>query len=208
MALQIRGLWSVKLWRLWSAECASRVLGIFERERSSPSPRDAIDTAKAFARGYCSPTQLYTARTRVVQHLREAETRRDAPSEAARYAELAAIACCDAHESLTAVTEAARAVFLSRGDQAAESERLSQLLLLLQCAELHRLVDRNEVIVLCDQLESSGVSFDSLESSRIELQQMSTTADKALADIAVFILELPDDICQTASLRNHVAARG
>ena len=53
--------WNDATQRLFAADCAERVLPIYERDRDDPRPRQAIDTARRFARGEATREELSAA---------------------------------------------------------------------------------------------------------------------------------------------------
>ena len=100
----------------WAADCAERVLGIFEFESpTDPRPRDAIARSRAFARG-----ELHAAgeiRRRFIAGRAAREVTTPAAIAAARAAAQAAgVAHMGAH-ALGAAAYAAKAAGLSRLDQ-------------------------------------------------------------------------------------------
>lgn len=112
----------------WAADCAERVLPLFEREAPDDDrARDAIDRARAFARGEL--TAAGEIRRRFVAGRAAASARTPAGRSAARAAAQAAgVAHMGAH-ALGAAAYAATAVGLSRPDapDAIETEVRRQL---------------------------------------------------------------------------------
>ena len=100
----------------WAADCAERVLGIFESESpTDPRPRDAIARSRAFARGELDAAGEIRRRFIAGRAAREVTT--PAAIAAARAAAQAAgVAHMGAH-ALGAAAYAAKAAGLSRPDQ-------------------------------------------------------------------------------------------
>lgn len=112
----------------WAAECAERVLGLFEAEAPSDDrPRAAIARARAYARG-----ELDTAaeiRRRFAGGVRAGEVRSSAALAAARAAGQAAAVCHMGAHALGAAAYAARAAGLAAPEhpQSAQDEIRWQL---------------------------------------------------------------------------------
>ena len=109
----------------WAADCAERVLGLFEAEAPGDSrPRDAIARARAFARGELAVAELI--RDRFIGGGAAREVRAPAAAAAARAAgQAAAIAHMGAH-ALGAAAYAAKAAGLAapkRPDAVSEEVR-------------------------------------------------------------------------------------
>jgi hypothetical protein len=107
----------------YAAECAHRVLPLFERDAPADSrPRDAIDAALVFSRGGERTAALWTSSLAAFKAAREASS--PAAVEAARAASLAAAAAylhplASAHQVkhiLGAAAHAARAAEVEAGD--------------------------------------------------------------------------------------------
>jgi hypothetical protein len=100
---------------VWAADCAERVLGIFEAEAPEDSrPRDAIARLRAFARGELGVAE---ARRRFVAHAAAREVRAPAAVAAARAAgQAASIPHMGAH-ALGAAAYAAKAAGLAHPDR-------------------------------------------------------------------------------------------
>ena len=105
---------------VWAADCAERVLGLFEAEAPRDSrPRDAIARLRAFARGELGVAET---RRRFVAHAAAREVSAPAAVAAARAAgQAASIAHMGAH-AFGAAAYAARAVGLAMPDRP-EAER-------------------------------------------------------------------------------------
>lgn len=112
----------------WAADCAERVLPLFEAEApEDPRARDAVDRARAFARGELTAAE--EIRRRFVAGRAAASARTPAGRAAARSAAQAAgVAHMGAH-ALGAAAYAAVATALARGDDqgAADAEVRWQL---------------------------------------------------------------------------------
>jgi len=91
--------------RLWMADCAARVLHIYEKTETSTAPREAIIAARQYARG-----EIEAAARAARAAARAAEAARDAVRDAAGAAEAAAWAAGDAAEDAawSAAEDAAR----------------------------------------------------------------------------------------------------
>lgn len=117
-----------RLTAAWAADCAERVLGLFEAERpDDPRPRLAIARARAFARG-----ELDTAaeiRRRFENGGAARAARSPAAAAAARAAGQAAAVCHMGAHALGAAAYAVRAASLAAADpiRAAEEEMHWQL---------------------------------------------------------------------------------
>lgn len=100
---------------VWAADCAERVLGVFEAEAPGDSrPRDAIARLRAFARGELGVGE---ARRRFVAHAAAREVSAPAAEAAARAAgQAASIPHMGAH-ALGAAAYAAKAVGLAFPDR-------------------------------------------------------------------------------------------
>jgi hypothetical protein len=100
---------------VWAADCAERVLGLFEAEAPGDSrPRDAIDRLRAFARGELGVGE---ARRRFVAHAAAREVSAAAAVAAARAAgQAASIPHMGAH-ALGAAAYAAKAAGLAASDR-------------------------------------------------------------------------------------------
>lgn len=99
----------------WAAECAERVLGIFESESPTDArPRDAIARARAFARGELDAAG--EIRRRFVAGRAAHGVTPPAMAAARAAAQAAGVAHMGAH-ALGAAAYAAKAVGLSRADQ-------------------------------------------------------------------------------------------
>ena len=100
----------------WAADCAERVLGLFETEAAGDSrPRDAIARARAFARGELDVVEQI--RRRFVGNAAAQEVRTPAAVAAARAAgQAAAIPHMGAH-ALGAAAYAAKAAGLAAADR-------------------------------------------------------------------------------------------
>lgn len=85
--------WNERTQRLFAADCAERVLPIYERARPGDSrPRVAVETARLFARGVATRDELFTARDAAWSAAMAAarDAARDAAGDAARDAAWAA----------------------------------------------------------------------------------------------------------------------
>ncbi|MBV9337735.1 MAG: hypothetical protein JO243_17760 [Solirubrobacterales bacterium] len=104
-----------RLVAVWAADCAERVLGLFEAEAPSDSrPRDAIARLRAFARGELGVGE---ARRRFVAHAAAREVSAPAAVAAARAAgQAASIPHMGAH-ALGAAAYAAKAAGLATPDR-------------------------------------------------------------------------------------------
>ncbi len=100
----------------WAADCAERVLGVFEAEAFGDSrPRDAIARARAFAHGELGVAE--EIRRRFVGQAAAREARTDAAAAAARAAgQAAAVPHMGAH-ALGAAAYAAKAAGLAASDR-------------------------------------------------------------------------------------------
>jgi hypothetical protein len=100
---------------VWAADCAERVLGLFEAEApEDPRPRDAIARLRAFARGDLGVAE---ARRRFVAHAAAREVSGPAAVAAARAAgQAASIPHMGAH-ALGAAAYAAKAAGLAAPDR-------------------------------------------------------------------------------------------
>jgi hypothetical protein len=100
----------------WAADCAERVLGLFETEAAADSrPRDAIARARAFARGELDVAEQI--RRRFVGNAAAQEVRTPAAAAAARAAgQAAAVPHMGAH-ALGAAAYAAKAAGLAAADR-------------------------------------------------------------------------------------------
>lgn len=105
----------------WAADCAERVLGLYEAERPSDGrPRAAIARTRAFARG-----ELNTAdeiRRRFADGGAAREAKSPAAAAAARAAGQAAAVCHMGAHGLGAAAYAARAVSLAASDPLGTAE--------------------------------------------------------------------------------------
>lgn len=112
----------------WAADCASRVLALFEAEApEDPRPRDAIERAREFARGELDAAQEIRERF-VAGRAARAVTSPAAVAAARSAAQAAAVAHLGAH-ALGAAAYAAKAAGLApnAGTDAAERETDWQL---------------------------------------------------------------------------------
>lgn len=101
----------------WAADCAERVLALFESESPADSrPRDAIARTRAFARGELGAAGEIRRRF-VAGHAARDVTTQPAIAAARAAAQAAGVAHMGAH-ALGAAAYAARAAGLSRPDQA------------------------------------------------------------------------------------------
>jgi hypothetical protein len=100
---------------VWAADCAERVLGLFEAEApGDPRPREAIARLRAFARGELGVTE---ARRRFVAHAAAREVSAPAAVAAARAAgQAASVPHMGAH-ALGAAAYAAKAAGLAAPDE-------------------------------------------------------------------------------------------
>ena len=100
---------------VWAADCAERVLGLFESEAPGDSrPRDALARLRAFARGELGVAE---ARSRFVAHAAAREVSASAAAAAARAAgQAASIPHMGAH-ALGAAAYAAKAAGLALSDR-------------------------------------------------------------------------------------------
>jgi hypothetical protein len=103
---------------VWAADCAERVLGVFEAAAPGDSrPRDSIARTRAFARGELGVAE--EIRRRFVGQAAAREARTDAAAAAARAAgQAAAVAHMGAH-ALGAAAYAAKAAGLAAPDRPA-----------------------------------------------------------------------------------------
>ncbi len=112
----------------WAADCAERVLGLFEAEAPKDGrPRAAVNRARAFARGEMGTAE--GIRRRFVGGVPAEEIKTPAAAAAARAAGQAAAVCHMGAHALGAAAYAARAVSLAAPDlpRAAEDEIRWQL---------------------------------------------------------------------------------
>ncbi|MDE3086448.1 MAG: hypothetical protein KGJ77_06745 [Acidobacteriota bacterium] len=100
----------------WAADCAERVLGVFEAEAPDDGrPRALIARARAFARG--EPDAAEEIRRRFVGGVRAGEVKAPAAAAAARAAGQAVAVCHMGAHALGAAAYAAHAVGLSDPDR-------------------------------------------------------------------------------------------
>jgi len=122
--------------RLWMADCAARVLHIYERAETSEAPRNAIIAARQFARGEIDDAAWAAARDAAWgAALAACNAACDAACDAAWAAALAAVAAAwaagdAAEDAARAAWDAARAAWdaaRAAGDDAGDAEEAWQL---------------------------------------------------------------------------------
>jgi hypothetical protein len=118
------------------------------------------------------------------------------------------MACCAVHsgdytQEVAALASAASAVREYKTSFAAgEDERFAQIVELLYTAQLRRLYSNDELVVLCDRIETRGGDLSPIETSKMALQNDSTAvSDRAKATLAVHILEMPMDVVTNGELQ-------
>ena len=143
-----------QLLALWAAQCAEHVLHLFEAEEpSDPRPRDAIDAARAWARGDLT---MMDARARGGHAMGAARPLRGAPRFAAYAAGQAACVGHVAEHDLGAAAYAIKAVQAAHPDQV-NARRLER------DWQRDQLPDRVRALVLEDQVRRNAICWSVFE---------------------------------------------
>jgi hypothetical protein len=143
-----------QLLALWAAQCAEHVLHLFEAEEpSDPRPRDAIDAARAWARGDLT---MMDARARGGHAMGAARPLRGAARFAAYAAGQAACVGHVAEHDLGAAAYAIKAVQAAHPDQV-NARRLER------DWQRDQLPDRVRALVLEDQVRRNAICWSVFE---------------------------------------------
>jgi len=143
-----------QLLALWAAQCAEHVLHLFEAEEpSDPRPRDAIDAARAWARGDLT---MMDARARGGHAMGAARPLRGAPRFAAYAAGQAACVGHVAEHDLGAAAYAIKAVQAAHPDQV-NARRLER------DWQRDQLPERVRTLVLEDQVRRNAICWSVFE---------------------------------------------
>src|SRR5438270_8408372 len=141
-----------RLLALWAAECAEHVLPLFEAARpADPRPREAIEHARAWARGECTMTASRTAAGHANGAARELSgAARHAAYAAAQAAAVAHVAAHELGAAAYAIKAARAAAPKGESDRAGQREC---------CWQRERLPAAIRDLVLDDQRLRNGICW-------------------------------------------------
>ncbi|RYB95150.1 hypothetical protein EUA93_12830 [Nocardioides oleivorans] len=142
-----------RLLALWAAECAEHVLALFETERpDDPRPREAIEAARAWARGEAA---MMTTRAVGGHAMGAARELSGAPRFAAYAAGQAAVVAHVAEHDLGAAAYAIKAAVAAAPPTESDATRLAE-----RAWQRARLPDAARSLVLEDQARRSSICWN------------------------------------------------